>query len=224
MATNKKPSLLRSVRWLLSTLEKNSQIKHWRFRHEEVINQLLLCNIDTINGYLDGQTLQIAERNVSVLKKVSANSLYCVIFDQEKNSSTCLLGSDILTPNFLIGTNDQLVKSFEWHKVHNTYESQHCESVDDWLEFQVRFSFERLANYRRVLMGDMIEWRDVFLDEGRILQVALISQHHCMLRGLRKEVSALKKRTAPDFMLQEHSEKITRMKDIIAKLGDPVPY
>jgi hypothetical protein len=224
MATSKKPSLLRSVRWLVSTLEKNSHLKYRRFHQEEVIDQLLLCDIDTINDFLDEQTLQIAERNMGVLKKISACSLYCIIFDQEKDFGSCVLGSDILTPDFLIPTQDQLIKAFEWHSTHNTCESKFSKSVDDWVEFQLRFSFERLTNYRKILMGEIITWRDMFLDERRVVQSELLTYHHFLLKGLRKEVSALKKRAAPEFMLQEYSEKIRRMKDIIAKLGDPVPY
>jgi hypothetical protein len=180
--------------------------------------------VDEINIHLFEIFIQTTERFPS-WGDVKENHLYLVYSPGfEPEGFHCFLGEDILSPSFELNTVDQLKESFQWHNKHKTFESKFCVNLDLWVEHNLMMSLYKLEAYKTLFLLGLMRWQDVFLEESMPLQRSLLDHQLFLLRGLRLEAGGLKRRNAPEFMINAIGQNIEGVKKTIRRLGQILPY
>lgn len=182
---------------------------------EEVIESLLEGDIETINKYLEARSTQSFSA-YCLFSPITETELYVV--SHEDGKLECFLGEDILYTVATLGSEDQLRATFDWHQKTKTPESGRYTNIDDWVRFRLKEALAHIDWYSKMIAAPRTPWFDVYVGQGRKAQNALVDLYRGELRELREEGIYLKRNFAPEFMLQEHEEKVSRTKMIIQRL------
>ncbi len=214
----------KQVAFYLKRAFVNARNPRIRFNEETQVQLLLSKSVDEINVHLCEIFVQTSER-FPFLEHVKENQLYVVYSPSfEPEGFQCFLGGDITSPCFSLDTVDQLTGSCEWHNKHSTFESKFCVNLDLWAEYNLRICLCKLETYKTLLSLGLRRWQDVFLEESRQLQRSLLDHQFFLLKGLRVEISELKRRKAPEFMIDAAGQNVERIKKTIHRLGQTLPY
>lgn len=223
MTTGRGVSVRVKLRKWYTTQERVVSLQNRTFTKDDALGLLLCRDVEVVNDYLNALTLQTFARYGGRFH-IAPDELYVVITGDYDEPHSCILGEEILNPCFLLGTEDQIKDSFEWHKGMNTSESRHCDNLDSWMEFCLKMSLARIEWYRKIISQPRTPWLDIFLEEGKGAQQLLLEYHQKVLKDLRSKESSMKRSRAPEFMLQEQGEKVSHMKLIIRKLVDVISH
>lgn len=226
-----KLTLKKKVKSFILQAQLAVQYGHWckepsdgGFSEQDIFERLLSLDIEKINLYLMEMELLIGRRT-KALDFVKRGELYLVYAEHEEPELyLCFLGEDLRDPDIYVPSVSQLHEAREWHIAQDTQESAWCSSTDTWLEHNLKLSFFRLENYSRILSSLILTWKDVYAEEGKGLQTRLAHQYLEMYRKLQTEITLLKKKQAPEFMVNECAASILRTKNIIKRLQRVTSY
>jgi Arc/MetJ-type ribon-helix-helix transcriptional regulator len=182
---------------------------------EEIIESLLEGDVDTINSYLETRSTQSFSA-YCLFSPIIETELYVVSLEDGKLE--CFLGEDFLYTFATLGSEDQLRATFDWHQKTKTPESGRYTNIDDWVRFCLEEALAHIDWYSKMIAAPRTPWVDMYIDQGKRAQNALVNLYQGELRELREEGTYLRMNSAPEFILQEHGEKVSRTKLIIQRL------
>lgn len=209
----------RYTRKFLKGVWSEVKINNSRFKHNEVVENLLSTPPQNIENYFNSFALQ-ARLKSPFVRFLEIDQVYIGYVTEKQEAWKYILGCDLLYPDHIfMPTNKELKDSYFFYqslKSNNKY--VYC-TFDDWVRVSVENMLMKLYKYKDILENPICLWNQVFLDKdkGDFFRRQCLSQTERNIINIKDRIDFLITKKAPAYLILVEGDKLASEQKIASE-------